>query len=813
MKKGLIKFYVFLLFCIISTLCVSTITFADTQKQWITLPTSVSQDGSIISTKIYGYYTNIDNFGQVFVVCDPNTGQETGDAYIPNVKIGDKQTQEIVGYNEKKVLDFNNMKRIDSIQVSVIMPNLPTGSGYDLDTYNKTGVLNLISTGCVSFPGDYSWEYKVISGVSDGYLVVAQITNPNPFPVVTSVSAGFGSDKGIFNLSNNISLGPNETKYVLMNKNPFDMLGFSQWSGGQGSAQKIYNMSKLEYSTKIVTNNDSEYPNDILNGVYFSPFGISPTSPLKYMYYFDGWSGSWNTGFNYFTGYAIYDFDTKQWTITPQYQDVQSAFQQFGLKVPFISLDNSLVGSGTHFRSLFPITSVPDLSKSSDDIYRNYAGGWVNCSPPQSSGEVYGPKIAGTSWEDDNLVWYCSPWGDINLYPKGTCITNNGDARYYDTDWMNLLPVIKARPIFIDNYSFISTNGNIGYIQKNNPIPGYLLTSDFIERPTININTHVSNIHVTRDTRYYYITVEYDQTITARNPNNLAVKWDNLGGSLCYYDSKVAHYIDDNIINCEPYGTPNEEVQLQYYENYYPHDYWYLHEILSRYGRYGKHDAINYIMSQIDRHLFQNISYNRYIAIGNTIELGPNETKTISSKTNTMTMRIDSQNPYVWGMYPGAWYGGYASHIDSNLYQTILNCVSSMNGVSEAAFNPGTTFSFTPTFQNGIGGILTGTSKYYMGGYWYVYRGDGYYEREKSTRRLVGFYNNTLGLHSWYSAGSYGGGMIVATTAGIPICNTIELFPGVYDDYSYNMQGVNGDPPQWRVFSNGKVYPQDRPGS
>jgi|GEM_PF-3911954 len=71
---------------------------AEPQLQWADLVTGVDTNGNPTITRVYGYYANVKQAGQVFVDCDPATGKETGWAYVPGAKVGERQTQKLLEY-------------------------------------------------------------------------------------------------------------------------------------------------------------------------------------------------------------------------------------------------------------------------------------------------------------------------------------------------------------------------------------------------------------------------------------------------------------------------------------------------------------------------------------------------------------------------------------------------------------------------------------------------------------------------------------------------------------------------------------------
>lgn len=592
MKKG-IKFYVFLLFFILSTFCVSVKTFADTQKQWVTLPTSVNQDGTTANTEIYGYYTDIDNFGQVFIVCDPNTGQETGYAYIPNVKIGDAQTQEIVGYNDSKVLDWDNPKQIYPVSVSVIMPNVPASVGWDLDYYNKTGILQRKTASTVTFPGSSDFVYKMPGSNPNYWLIVARVTNPNPFPITTHVTielAGMYGENGV-SFDGTVSLGSNETKYVLLNNKDIGMLG----SNHKGSYYTL-----LNYNASTLSNKDPEYPGNDPNYSYIDYFelwnlsvngfgnsgNLVPQIPMRICYYIRGYVNNDNYTDDFsFKGHARYNIDTNQWdfTFSDVYRyprgvpttdsDVQRLIsilrkyftpRRFPDDLTTPGSKHSLyIDVGTYeirFDNLYPVPDplIQGTKFKTSMSFFDVLAGWLDTgSGGYTHGyELSGPAVVSYTGGECNYTDVHVGEKDVSV-PIGTYIAKRStDVRYYDNDWMKNLPVVEAEPIFIDQYKFIPVNGsNIGYLTKTT-VPGYRLRVVIEDRPTINITTQPTEIDVTyydphgnqtitkwtpsagwqliqnnipsdEDSIRCQISIRYKQVVTGNNPNDFAVKWTN----------------------------------------------------------------------------------------------------------------------------------------------------------------------------------------------------------------------------------------------------------------------------------------------
>jgi hypothetical protein len=286
----------------------------DIQKQWVSLPTSVNQNGTTVSTNVFGYYTNIDNFGQVFIECDPGTGNETGNAYIPNVKIGSISVQKLQGYNQQKQLDLSTVKEVKPAQVQIIYPNVPADLHGDGNGNWEITPLTL--------PSSPTFGYVLQGNFPDYNLCVAQITNPNDFPVKATL-AGYPT----------VYLGANETKIIKLNPNDFN-----------SDSYLCYTLC-----TGLDPNNlPSDYP-DFLKPMLFVPYTIDnywgntwipcPTFPFGLCYCFYGYYSGPGAELE-ITGHVIYNFDTQKWSIYDSKAELATSNQPDLL--PYTNVDGEL---------------------------------------------------------------------------------------------------------------------------------------------------------------------------------------------------------------------------------------------------------------------------------------------------------------------------------------------------------------------------------------------------------------------------------------------------------------------------------------
>ncbi|APC08605.1 hypothetical protein [Neomoorella thermoacetica] len=303
------------------------------QGQWVDLATSVDTNGNPVVTKVFGYYVNITGYGQVFVVCDPNTGQETGDAFVPS-KIGIKQIQKLVRYDEKQVLDWDHPKEVKAVQISLFMPNIPTRWEYDWDYYNQTGQLRHKGDYQFGWPAGSSFAQMVPGSDPDYWLIVATLINPNDFPVQASATIRINEwSDGYMSAYNKpvakdltVSLGPNETRFVLINR------GHQKSRLMDMSYDFPAAISTAQYNVDITGVNDPEYPDILKSGgqygyytTYVTWNGTNPTvyplipMRLAYDFYVSAYDSSnwyYGRGFPRMIGHAEYDPEKDDWAIS-----------------------------------------------------------------------------------------------------------------------------------------------------------------------------------------------------------------------------------------------------------------------------------------------------------------------------------------------------------------------------------------------------------------------------------------------------------------------------------------------------------------
>lgn len=309
---------------------------------WVSVDADNNPDTPPIS--VYGYWTDVGG-QQALILCDPKTDEPVKDvdgkgiAYVNNGQYAETEVEVLDKYEEKQIIDWNNPKEVKPVQVSLFMPNIVTSIGYDWDYYKQTGELRHKAENKFSWPMDHSFARLIPGSDLDYGLIVASVENPNPFPVTARLNASIRSWMSSYWNSSTIGkeldvpLGPNETKYVLLNRGQqanylVDEFGTnynSSWHPGYSTAR---------YNTSVKEVTDPEYPAN-LGGGYYMPYvrwdGTDPTVypliPMRLAYTFYCWSSDpykQNYYYDYYGGREWpqvlggieYDPNTDSWTVT-----------------------------------------------------------------------------------------------------------------------------------------------------------------------------------------------------------------------------------------------------------------------------------------------------------------------------------------------------------------------------------------------------------------------------------------------------------------------------------------------------------------
>jgi len=570
-----------------------TVVLAQQDNSWVDLPTGVGADGHVITTSVFGHYSDLESVGEVFVECDPDTGEELG-AYIPGVKIGDQKTYIEGEPSKKEVIDWDHPKEVLPIQVTLLAPNIPTDAEIDWDYYNQHQEVRRKTENQFKWPTSTGFNRLIPGSDPDYWLFVAVASNPNSFPVSVNLTAAISNfsdgddEKSVNKDYNSLVMQPNETKYILLNRglpNNYRYLlqEWPQWD--DNSWQSGY--SNGYYSTRTADVMDIAYPSILeTEGVqgFYTPYvrwnGTDPTvKPLVPMrlaynfsidytddkygsYYYSHYRGrEWPSGY----GHAEYDPVQDKWSISVSFKNFEKPNNKSDEEWQVI-VDKATTNAKTTleylFQTWYPKTPFWNAWQDDEAYANGETGEWYGGNspspkpnfivefdylepvPPADAPPAYPPEQwwANICWGGWNyttgspystgydltapvLVDYRASdleqnWACVydNYVPKGTSIVKKTDPKFYDTDWMNLMPVLQATPMFIEKYSFHTTDGDFGYMTKE-AVPGYSLRVSTQSRPVINDNTQpvrvyakTSNFIDYKDDGYYKLVKEWEWT-------------------------------------------------------------------------------------------------------------------------------------------------------------------------------------------------------------------------------------------------------------------------------------------------------------
>ncbi|RJX19573.1 MAG: hypothetical protein C4570_05090 [Ammonifex sp.] len=482
--------------------------------QWVQVDADNNPDTPPIS--VYGYWTDVGGH-QVLIVCDPSTDEPVKDAdrkgiaYVNQGQYVETEIEMLDRYEYKKIIDWDNPKEVKPLQVDLTMPNIATSTTYDWAHYRQTGELRRKTDNRFGWPMSYSFAQLAPGSNPDYWLMIATVKNPNPFAVSGSLNVniyqwttGWNSSR-ISKQNVTVSLGPNETKFVLVNRGKptnynwlANEMGYF-WS----SASWRQGYSTAWYYTSIGGITDPRYPAE-LGGGYYKPYvrwdGTNPTVypliPMRLAYTFYCWSYDPYKQ-NYYYGYyggrewphvqgdIEYDPNTDSWTVTnlhflymekPWY--MSDADWQ---KVMNAARSNAITTLTRLFKG-WGFTEVPFWSAwNGDQIHvngetgQNYGTSWprnppftvtFKCLEPVSPSNV--PRPPGSQY-----WWSNSRWG-------GWLYTTAGPTSY-GTE----LPA----PVLLD-YSQVSREENCTAISYNGDV--------YVQ---IGRGTYISNYGT--DPRYY----------------------------------------------------------------------------------------------------------------------------------------------------------------------------------------------------------------------------------------------------------------------------------------------------------------------
>lgn len=537
---------------------------ADTQKKWFDLVTSIDGSGNAVTTSVFGYIFD-SNGKEVLIVCDPATGNETGQAYLSGVKIGERTLKKISGYDTKRIESFSQVKEITPVSLRLMAPNIYRALSYSdtsWDQYNKTGQLFETALGPVSWPGETK-GYLVPGSDPDYWLIVAECYNPNNWPVKASISVeldrwrnsfGYGGGGPSITVDKEVTLGANETKYVLINRGNqgYQMLAQKQsWDG------YLETWAEGFFDAGVTENLDPELPDWLkANRGYIS-----------YSYY--GGPPVPNDLSNYIpTGFYVDCCDSvnsKNWSFEGSVRLTQDGWvlsPNADSKNPTVAKEKvTQFFAGRTFDQI-PNVDNDDRSVVIDNIRFNCCESDQNVSissgPYANQYDVAGPSLAA----------YSASSVDLNA--------GDGQCEMLPLDGSRI-PMLEYYPIFTEFYRFVpdEAGGDVGRLVKE-VAPGYAVEASSISRPYFSVSDTYKGYTVSsghegsgRNRTYYYdIIITHHVKIQAiNNCNDVGVTFPNVNlalsnviDSVNALDYKLEDRLDAKVSIMEPsygrYSTP-----------------------------------------------------------------------------------------------------------------------------------------------------------------------------------------------------------------------------------------------------------------
>ncbi|MFX4261204.1 hypothetical protein ACOBQJ_03270 [Pelotomaculum propionicicum] len=562
------RFMRVLIVCMVLILSMLSVVSAEQQKEWITITTSVDASGNEVATQVFGYYLNADDTDQVFVVCDPSTGEETGDAYVPGFEVGKRDV--IVGYNIKYGEDFNTVKKINPVTIKMAAPNVFTDvkyTDYSFDYREQTGELVQSTYGSATWPGTTK-GFLIPGADPDYWLVVNEIRNPNGWPVKVKVKSGIRSFRSSFrgggnggSISNEteVYLEAYETKHILVNRGkPADcyFLADELEEGDAWSEGRLY--------THVTENMDPELPERLKDSKGYIKFlytvGSSQPRPIDL-------SGGFDTAFRltckdtkgnwYFDGRV--KFTGNGWEATPS----SDSRNTLNVKTTLENILNTSYSSGS-----LPYVDEKTLENGSFKIYESKNVGATLANGPETQIiNAAGPALMDYSGAERGSTF------DLN-YEDTPTFSRDG------------IPALFYTPIFVEFYRFVPNENStdVGRLVKEVK-PGFAVAASTVKRPHISVNDQMQNYTVEKvegksNGKYYSywkITLNHHVTLTAENPDSYGVQFTgvtmalpNIYDAVNKIESYLGHRYDADIdVNSPDYSDKDYDPTIARFDTIY----------------------------------------------------------------------------------------------------------------------------------------------------------------------------------------------------------------------------------------------------
>jgi hypothetical protein len=796
--------------------------YADGDRCWKELVVDVDKNGNLVETKVYGYNVYSKNFGQAFVLCDPSTGEETGEAYIPGRIVGTREVERVKKYEKKNMPDWEHPIELKPVKVTIRAVNIPTGYTFDAEKYKQDGTIREIARNELAWMSSYSWSYLVPDEA--GWLIIAELTNPNNVKIKVKGDISVGrwrynchSSLSYGSMDKNVDteFGPNEKKYILLNEGShpekYDL--FAQ-RAEQGDNKKYYpGYSTARYDLKIEAS-DPNYPDILIdngNKYYYDtyvPFDgtnptVHPAIPMKPCYEFRCYgSGRGFSITGWAKGRAIYNTELEKWEVTGVEGAAKDAltalFNNWGLMVPFRSSwnwDNDYItakngGSTFYFDYLQPV-HCGDLGLPSLGGHNNRWGGWrsSDSSPYIKAWDYPAPGLVNYSNRDTEANREAVKICNNNCMPKGAYEekVRSCDPRYYDVRWMDIFPVVKAEIMFIERWKFVKINADEGYLVKE-VVPGQRVYVDNkASRPVIKRDSRLLSIEATGVGTGRNGRVECKYTWTPEK--GLVEDYSKLGSGAIKNQWTVKVKYSDKVTAENKLDTSVK---------------WYSSGGDMTFGNHFIDSMPKKIKSTLSSVSMKETDFDGSHFTGRELSLGANEVREVFNGTKESTMVFTTKS-----------YKNSGEDCAKRITELLEELGRKMEKDKEDTFGEGVRFCMSRSYKPEQGGIVGGAKRYLIHG-WYEYNSkDKCYEWKRNSRSgnyywdrtIVGFPGaSDLTLMSYLQKRSPTRGVIV--TLDNPILS--QLRRGSTEIYI--RKGYYGSHQIcWRHCYDGEMFPKERP--
>ena len=485
-------------------------------KKWVTLADN---------TQVYGYWQDAKGHW-VLVECNPSTGGETGFAFLNSGEYKTVEKEVVDRYEYVKKEDLKRVRALKPVSVEkVFAPNAPSDIGVDTDHYRETGQVRMISTYGAMWPGAND-PVLVPTSEAKRYLIVAAVTNPNPFPVKANVDVNIKTKNNPIGESvHEVVYQANETRYIKLNdqfqSKIVDKVGqYVNYSYQPGWT--------TEYNSTLITENlDPDLP-DYLKPYYgwYDASDISGNGNLPL------WDPDVLTN-NSKIAFSICNLGGTYWSMEGYIsRNKDGGWQVSGTCSPANQQSNATSKILAWVNSAAPAFLTVRYNESVslaaygiriDRMHGAQAG--ITNQSLISEWDLTGPIVRGYNG------------GDISSYEedynsKGLWTLN--DPNY--SEWHgNKIPIIKQEPMFIAKYEFIpQEHPKVGCLKKT-VVPGIYLTAETTELPRLRqtVNLVSATSQYLSGSRYRH-TVTYDVNIQAINKSGFDCRFTSYGNMKFY---------------------------------------------------------------------------------------------------------------------------------------------------------------------------------------------------------------------------------------------------------------------------------------